>query len=389
MNRGMVRRTLHCLCWIALGAALLGVNRPGGLGDVLDVRHWSYADYTRVVVELSEACEPAGKRLPPDLDAGKPARLYFDLPGIWVGRSYEEPIPVADGLLRGVRLGQNTLHNTRVVLDLDRYQRHRVLLLESPHRVVIDVFGQRRGAPTRAARSLPMDLRAVQTVVVDAGHGGRDPGAIGVGGLREKDVTLALAHRVRAALERRGFRVVLTRDSDQTLSLLERTALAEGAGGDVFVSLHANAARRRSAEGLEIYTLDENAERQTLRLAARENGIALRQVDPLQRLLTRLRLSEASARSSELAQLVHREIVSDMGARWPSVKGPGLKHGPFYVLYLSEMPSILVEADFLTHRGGAKRLRDPAYLDALAQQVADGVERFRDQGSAVMAGSAR
>lgn len=388
MNRGRVRRTLGCLGWIALGAALLGVDRPEGLGDVVDVRHWSYADYTRIVVELSGPSEPEGKRLPPDLAAGKPARLYFDLPGIWVGRSYEEPIPVADGLLRGVRLGQNTLQNTRVVLDLERYQRHRVLLLESPHRVVIDVFGQRRDVPMRA-RSLPMDLRAVHTVVVDAGHGGRDPGAIGVGGLREKDVTLALAHRVRAALERRGFRVVLTRDSDQSLSLLARTALAEGAGGDVFVSLHANSAPRRSAEGLEIYTLDENAERQTLRLAARENGIALRQVDPLQRLLTRLRLSEASARSSELAQLVHHEIVTDMGARWPSVKAPGLKHGPFYVLYLSEMPSILVEADFLTHRGGAKRLRDPAYLDALAQQVADGVERFRDQGSAVMAGSAR
>jgi N-acetylmuramoyl-L-alanine amidase len=368
----------------ATALALAGAGRPAGLGEVSDLRHWSYADYTRVVVELTRAADAAGSALAPG--GGAPARLYFDLPGIWVGTSRDEPIPVGDGLLRRVRVGQNTLDTTRVVLDLERPGRYRVLRLAGPERVVIDVFADAGpGARRRARATPPMDLRPVRTVVLDAGHGGEDPGAIGVSGLREKDVALRLARLLRPRLVARGFEVVLTRDGDRTLSLLERTALAEGAGGDVLVSLHANAARNRRAAGVEIYTLDEDAQRQTLRLAARENGVALAELDPLQRLLTRLRVAEASQRSERLADLAQREIVSGMAGRWPSVRGPGRRRGPFYVLYLSDMPAILVEAGFVTHRGDARRLRDPDYLEALAEEIADALVRFRDGAGPLVA----
>jgi N-acetylmuramoyl-L-alanine amidase len=355
----------------------------------VSVHHWGYPTYSRVVIELSRPTSSEGHALPPDPGAGAPARLFFDLPGVWVGRRFDEPIPVGDGLLRRIRIGQNTLGAARVVLDLERCDGHRVRELAAPDRLVIDVFGDRRAAsPHRhrqLAHGLPMELRAVHTVVIDPGHGGADPGAIGLGGLQEKDVTLALAKALRARLTRRGFAVVMTRERDATLSLLDRTAFAEGAGGDVFVSLHANAAPRPALSGVEIYTLDENSQRQTLRVAARENGVAPREVDPLQRLLTRLRLSEASARSEQLADLVYGEIVSAMGQRWPSVRGPGRKHGPFYVLYLSDMPAILVEAGFVTHRGDARRLRDSAYLGALADQIADGLAQFRARSRPVVA----
>jgi N-acetylmuramoyl-L-alanine amidase len=223
-------------------------------------------------------------------------------------------------------------------------------------------------------------------VVVDAGHGGSDPGAIGWGRLREKDVTLRLARALRRELEAAGFEVVMTREGDRTLSLLERTALAEGAGGDLFVSLHANAARNRGAEGVEVYTLDENAQRQTLRLAARENGVAPGQVDPLQGLLTRLRVSESSSRADLLADLVYEEIVGGMGRRWPSVAaGRGRLRGPFYVLYLSDMPSVLIETGFVTHKGDARRLADPDYLDSMAARIARGIERYRERTAPVVA----
>jgi len=374
---------------IALAAlALLGAGRPEGLGDVVSVRHWSYPTYSRVVIELSRPISTEVQTLPADPTSRTPARLFFDLPGVWVGRQFDEPIAIGDGLLRRVRIGQNTLGSARVVLDLERCDGHRVRELAAPDRLVVDVFADRRTARShgrRLARALPMELRTVHTVVIDAGHGGADPGAIGIGGLREKDVTLVLAKILRGRLTRRGFAVVMTRDRDTTLSLLDRTALAEGAGGDVFVSLHANAAPRPELEGVEIYTLDENAQRQTLRVAARENGVAPREVDPLQRLLARLRLSEASARSGQLADLVYGEIASSMGVRWPSVLGPGRKHGPFYVLYLSDMPAILVEAGFVTHPGDARRLRDPAYLDAMADQIAEGLARFRALSRPVVA----
>lgn len=379
------RRVLLLLLAASLAPPAAAIERPPGLGDVVDVRHWSYPAYTRVVIELSRPVETTVQPLPPDPRTGAPARLFFDLPGIWVGRSREAPVPIGDGLLRRVRLGQNTLDTTRVVLDLENAERHRVLRLADPERVVVDVYGPREARAGGGRPLLPGELRPVQRIVVDPGHGGRDPGAIGHGRLREKDVTLRLARALRRELVALGFEVVLTRDDDRTLSLLERTAIAEGVGGDVFISIHANAAPNRRAEGVEIYTLDENAERQTLRLAARENDVAPGQVDPLQRLLTTLRVSEVSQRSDLLADLVHERIVRSMGRRWPSVRGPGRRRGPFYVLYLSDMPSILVETGFVTHKGDARRLRDPDYLERMAAAIAEGVAAFRDRSGPLVA----
>ena len=403
---------------LALAASVsLGVTRPDDLGDIVAVQHWSYPEFSRVVIQISEPADATIGEVPADPDGEKPARLFFDVPGMWAGRRFETPIRVGDGLLRQIRVGQNTLDTARVVLDLERYGRHRVMQLAAPARIVIDVFapqaaeGERspsgrepeRGASDRAERAederrspkrapahgadspLPMELRPVRVVVVDAGHGGRDPGALGVGGVREKDVTLALAKTLRKSLRARGFEVVLTRDRDRTLSLEERTAIAEGSGGDVFVSVHANASPRAELAGVELFTLQENAERQTLRLAARENGVAPAEVDPLQRLLARLRLSEAGARSTLLAKQVHHEIAAGMGERWPSAREPVLKQGPFYVLYLSDMPALLVEAGFVTHREDARRLCDPDYLQAMAEEIASGVGRFRDEAAPVVA----
>ncbi len=384
---------------LALAAlSSLGATRPDGLGDVLDVQHWSYPEFSRVVIQISEPAETTVGEVPADADGDKPARLFFDVPGMWAGRRFATPIRVGDGLLRQIRVGQNTLDTARVVLDLESYGRHRVMQLAAPARIVIDVFapletaagggprnGMRRPSPERESESLPVELRPVRVVVVDAGHGGRDPGALGVGGLREKDVTLALAKRLRKSLRARGFKVVLTRDRDRTLSLEARTAIAEGAGGDVFVSVHANASPRVEAAGIELFTLQQNAERQTLRLAARENAVAPAEVDPLQRLLAHLRLSEAGARSTLLAKQVHHEIAAGMGERWPSAREPALKQGPFYVLYLSDMPALLVEAGFVTHPDDARRLRDSAYLEAMAEEIAQGIGRYRDKAAPVVA----
>ena len=104
---------------VILAVIAVGVTRPNGMADVLDVRHWSYPDYTRVVIELSKPVLTEVQYLPADPASGKPNRLYLDLPGIWVGRDYQSGIPVGDGLLRGVRLGQNTMKQTRAVIDVE------------------------------------------------------------------------------------------------------------------------------------------------------------------------------------------------------------------------------------------------------------------------------
>jgi N-acetylmuramoyl-L-alanine amidase len=360
---------------------LLGAQRPAGLGNVTEVRHWSYPDYTRVVVELDRpvTIKNGVKRLPAEAKTGRPERLYVDVEGIWVGGDYEQGIAVRDGLLEGIRIGQNTRRTIRVVVDLQRYERYRVITLSHPDRLVLDIYGPRRGVDRDLeGRRMPSQLRPIHTVVLDPGHGGKDPGAIGVGGVHEKNVTLALARSLAKDLEARGFRVVMTRDDDRFIDLEERTAIAEAARGDLFVSLHANAARRASVRGVETYYLDENHERHSLDVAARENGVAPSEVNELQRTVAKLRVSEVSPQSRRLAELIQDQIVSGMPRAFRPVSDLGVKKGPFYVLFLSTMPAVLVEAGFLTNQTDAKRLRDGAYRDAMAEQIAEALVAYRD-----------
>ncbi len=383
----MSRHVLTALLALLL-PGLLGLDRPPGLGNVTDVRHWSYPDYTRVVVELDREVriKTSLRRLSADLAASRPERLYIDLEGIWVGRRFVEGLDVSDGLLEGIRIGQNTRSAIRLVVDLQRYARHRVITLSHPDRLVIDVYGSRPGAetlrwPERGGEQrdprLPSAIRGVQTVVLDPGHGGRDPGAVGVGGIREKDVTLAMARALELSLKARGFQVVLTRTSDRAISLEERTAIAEAAAGDLFISLHANAARKRSVRGVETYYLDENHERHSLTVAARENGVPRSEVNALQKTLARLRVHEVSPQSRRLAELIQGRIIGGMPSPYRPVQDLGVKKGPFYVLFLSSMPAVLVEAGFLTNKTEAKRLRDRRYVHAMAEQIAEALEHYR------------
>jgi N-acetylmuramoyl-L-alanine amidase len=374
------------LLFVAVAVAQLGITRPSGLADVVEVRHWSYPEYTRVVVELSRNVQTTVRHLQADPKANKPERLYLDLPEFWVGRDYAAGVSVGDGLLRAVRIGQFTKRTTRIVIDVEQYERHRMLVLTHPDRLVVDVYGPRTpvpGRPSGPGGRAPLDAREVRTVVVDPGHGGSDPGAIGIGGLREKEVTLRLARSLKRELEERGFRVVLTRDRDRAISLEERTAIAEAAQGDVFVSLHANAAPRRSTHGIETYYPDQNHERHSLRVAMRENGVTRDQLDDLQRTLARLRIGEISPRSKRLASLVQTQLTRKRKGKYGTIQDLGAKKGPFFVLFLSGMPAILVEAGFVTNRTEAKRLRDDAYLDSVATHIALGLTEYRKDGGRV------
>jgi N-acetylmuramoyl-L-alanine amidase len=282
------------------------------------------------------------------------------------------------------------------VIDLAQYERHRMFALTGPDRIVIDVYGEAtrdadapEAAPSLATPGLTPALQRKLLVVLDPGHGGDDPGTSGPRGLSEKEITLAVARSAKRRLEERGFAVMLTRNGDRTLSLEERTAFAEGARGDVFVSIHVNAAPRSRVRGIETYYLDANHERHALRVAARESGVAPAELDALQRVLASFKVSEVGSRSAALARAVQSEMVGGVRDAYGGVEDLGVKRGPFHVLFLSGAPAVLVEIGFLSNPVEANRLRSKLYREVVAEQIARGLSRYRNARNNLFASSAR
>ncbi len=363
--------------WVAPIVAGLFFCAAAAAQEPVTVRHWAYPSYTRVVFELEKMANPTVRYLPEDPDAERTERLYFDLEQR-DARSFS--LEVGDGVVRGIRGGRNRSDRARVVLDLDRYVKHRLLRLDDPPRLILDVFGADDAPATDREEAFEE-----RVVVIDPGHGGRDPGAIGLRGRKEKEVTLAVSRHLRRELQERGFRVVMTREGDQWLSLEERTAIAEGHGASLFVSVHANAAPNKRAHGIETYYLDRASQRQTLRVAARENGTTPARLDALQKTLASLRVSEAAQVSSGLAHHLHDTLVHGIGVTSGSVTDLGVKRGPFQVLFLTQIPAVLVEVGFLTHPEESKRLANRDYLRALGLHLARGVERYWARRAVVVA----
>jgi N-acetylmuramoyl-L-alanine amidase len=216
----------------------------------------------------------------------------------------------------------------------------------------------------------------IRRVVVDAGHGGKDTGAIGAKGTREKDVALAIAKKVAARLKRLGFQVVMTRDRDVFVPLDERTRIANEARADLFVSIHCNAARRRNLHGVETWTLNVSSDRYSTRLAAFENAEADRTVSDLRLILADLATKANASDARDLAQSVQSSLVRTLRGRVGPVRDHGVKQALFYVLLGTHMPSILVETGFISNPAEEARLRSARFQDGTADAVARGMKEF-------------
>jgi N-acetylmuramoyl-L-alanine amidase len=218
----------------------------------------------------------------------------------------------------------------------------------------------------------------VRRIVVDAGHGGKDTGAIGPHGVREKDMALSIARKVAARLKALGFTVILTRRDDTFVPLDDRTRIANEAKADLFVSIHCNAARRRKLEGVETWTLNVAADRYATRLAAFENADADRTVSDLRLILADLATRSNASDARELAQSVQSSLVRTLRSRVGKVHDHGVKQALFYVLLGTHMPSILVETGFISNPAEEARLKSAKFQDGTAEAIARGVKDFVD-----------
>jgi len=345
----------------------LGLEVTGVSLDEMRTR--SYPSFTRIVLETSG---PVTHRVEP----GGPREMRVRLIGLTAEAQTEA---IGDGFVEQARLeraGADTL--LRVSFEGSGGELKAVALTDPP-RLVLDFT--RPGEPAGKERQAFTPLRSI---VVDAGHGGHDSGAVGPGGLMEKDLVLDVAKRVTRLLEDRlDVKVRLSRDSDTFVTLRDRTSFANRERADLFVSIHANAHRVAASEGVEVYFLSSEAtdsaarqvaatENSAAQLEKPANGKGAARADVVKSILWDLAQSEYQAESSRLA-----ETVLDTMTQSLKIPNRGVKQAGFYVLGGAAMPAILVEIGFVTNPKEEKRLKESRYRDEIARAIVSGLGDYK------------
>jgi len=479
--------------------AALPTPPPRGLAQVFNLRFWSGASSTRVVLDVEKAVHYKYDRI------SNPDRLWVDLEGTRLHPNLlGKMFPVGDGLLEKIRIGQNKDTTVRVVLDFKDVKDHTIFYLENPTRLVVDVRGTaappatviagrapatvvatnaspepfdlprdrpaspaptpRAAAGSRSAKSAsPLPVRQVEglevprllpppipdpvirpsaapfegpprrtaaaaspspwpaatpapreargvaradpdtppvapqvnragsyslarqlglgarKIVIDAGHGGHDPGTLGRGGLQEKDLVLDVALRLqRLVREELGAEVVMTRSTDVFVPLEERTAVANAQGADLFLSIHANSSRNPGVRGIETYFLNFAQDPHAEAVAARENAISPATLKDLQNLVKAIALNSKIDESRDFASSVQEALVQTIRPIAPDVSDRGVRTAPFYVLIGANMPSILAEIAFVSNPQEERLLRTPEHRDRIARSLLEGVRAYLD-----------
>jgi N-acetylmuramoyl-L-alanine amidase len=214
-------------------------------------------------------------------------------------------------------------------------------------------------------------------IVIDAGHGGHDSGTLGAGGIQEKDVVLDVALRLGKLLhDRLGAEIVYTRADDTFIPLETRTAIANKAQADLFISVHANSSQDASARGVEVYYLNFTSDPDAMKVASRENAVSNQSVHELSDLVKKIALKDKIDESRELASDVDASLYGGLTKGNAGLKDRGVKKAPFVVLIGANMPSILAEISFVTNPNDAEQLETPEYRERVAESLYRGVAKY-------------
>lgn len=401
-----------------------------GVATIRDIRRTPLPDGMRVSIEMD------GEALFKQDRLENPPRLFFDLKGARAsGALQDATIKFGDGAVRQIRLGRRPQNTTRVVLDIDGVETYTVFTLYNPYRVIVDFkapsaagaaaasvaeaapavpssppVGELKleskpvavpDAPPSAARSATAPIPRIPTepslnlngqfslarqlglgisrIVIDAGHGGHDPGAR-ANGLNEADLVLDIATRLRKLLEKDpAIDVKMTRETDVFIPLEQRTAIANREGADLFLSIHANASRNSRARGVETYFLNFASNPEAEAVAARENSTSGRTMHSLPDIVRAIALNNKLDESRDFADTVQKSMVKKLVARNRQLRDLGVKQAPFVVLIGAGMPSVLAEISFLTNKQEAQLLKTGQYRQQIAEALYDAVLRY--QGS--------
>jgi N-acetylmuramoyl-L-alanine amidase len=380
------------------------------------IRREALPDALRVTLELDREVPFHDERL------DGPPRVFLDLQNTRAVAALQDAvIAVDDDLVQRIRVGRQLDFRTRVVLDLKNASRYSVYTLYNPYRVVIDFERPAAPAgtpepltPTVTAKTTPVSVApaapvgpvlpladpavppappranatgtfslsrqlglGVARIVIDAGHGGHDPGAK-ARGLTEAELVLDVALRLeKLLLNQPGVEVVLTRRTDTFVALEERTEIANREGADLFLSIHANASADAAARGIETYFLNFAPNPQAEAVAARENAGAAKNMRHLPEIVKAIALNNKIDESRDFAAAVQGALHDRLKKVNREVRSLGVKQAPFMVLIGATMPSVLAEISFITNRQDATLLKTEKYRQQIAEALLAGVMKYQ------------
>ena len=339
-----------------------------GPARVTKIERYAAADAARVVIYVTQ---PTTYKVGFLDEGSKSPRLFVDIDGA----SYQGQRAFdVGGLVTRVRIGGEATR-TRVVLDLNAVAYRQVFYMPEPFRLVIDVSKD----PPQRNQELTRGPRQVRRVVLDPGHGGNDPGASGPSGLREKDVTLDIAHRAAPLIARElGISTLLTRDGDEYVALDERTARANAFQADLFVSIHCNASEDGAGRGVMTFVLDDSRDAASTRLAARENDASAEAAAELAGALRRGEGNSSAGRSVHFAELLQRSAIASLSPSYGDIPNSGIKRAGFYVLAGARMPAVLFETSFISNQVGETRFNTGDFRQKIADAIVNAVRAYRD-----------
>ena len=344
-----------------------------------------------ILIELSGRASYQCDYLPADPAKKIPPRIRITLP-----RLAPAPGIMASVIPRNVPVSHIRTalsgEDTRIILDCAQVSAYAASVQKSsPFTLCIELSrrkdikggiavsggtGKKKGT---AQESLAEQLGlTVETVMLDAGHGGRDPGTM-TGKIVERQFTLKMAKLVGSLLRKNGFTVLYTRSGDRFLSLEERTVAANDKKADLFISLHANANNDSTVQGLETYYLDMAKTKGAATVAARENAVSAGKVSDLQFILTDLTLNTKLEESHELASCIHKGILGQIRKARYGFHDNGVRSAPFYVLTGARMPAVLVEFGYVTNKDDAAKLSSDRFLQYQAAGLVDGIVAYKDK----------
>jgi N-acetylmuramoyl-L-alanine amidase len=367
---------------------------------VRDLRSWSTPDGTRLVLDLNHKASFTETHL------RNPDRVVIEITNTILGKSSRQR--VSGGTIpQSFHIAQSRPRVVTVTLARTQGSKYKAFSLDNPDRLVIDIFHKVKDqirqigetsstSPSAPAVALPTPpaipsptvtepvrpvapkpASQIRTIVIDPGHGGKDPGTIGQHGTTEKDVTLKVGLLLKDLLSALPHtRVLMTRERDAFIELEDRAKFANGKDADLFVSIHVNSHPHKGVRGLEIYHFGEAKDQRALEVAARENGTPLNNTGVgWEYLVADLLTTKKIEHSLELAWTAKQAMVTNLNGRYSTIDH-GVKTAPFYVLRFTTMPSILAEIAFMSNPAEEEQMRTQPFLAHIAESIFEGVKTY-------------